>query len=65
MLRAMLQFWDPSYQCFTFNQFDLTPSIEEYAKLLNKEDYIQSHIDDDKGLTMYALALWSCVIPKS
>ncbi|MED6212366.1 hypothetical protein PIB30_082559 [Stylosanthes scabra] len=59
MLRAMLQFWDPSYRCFTFNQLDLTPSIEEYAKLLNKEN---SHIDDDKGLTMYALAIYGLVL---
>ena len=38
MLKAMLHFWDPSYRCFTFHQFDLTPTIEEYAKLLNREN---------------------------
>ncbi|MBA0756544.1 hypothetical protein Gogos_020824 [Gossypium gossypioides] len=30
----MVRFWDPAYQCFTFNQEDMTPSIEEYAALL-------------------------------
>ena len=38
MLKAMLHFWDPSYHCFTFRQFDLAPTIEEYAKLLNREN---------------------------
>ena len=27
-------FWDPSYQCFTFNHEDLTLTVEEYAVLL-------------------------------
>ena len=27
-------FWDLSYQCFTFNHKDLTPTVEEYAALL-------------------------------
>ncbi|KAL1066867.1 hypothetical protein V6Z11_D12G090900 [Gossypium hirsutum] len=30
----MIRFWDPAYQCFTFNQEDMTPTIEEYAALL-------------------------------
>ncbi|MBA0780203.1 hypothetical protein Gotri_004335 [Gossypium trilobum] len=30
----MVRFWDPTYQCFTFNQEDMTPTIEEYAALL-------------------------------
>ncbi|MBA0701050.1 hypothetical protein Goari_020696 [Gossypium aridum] len=24
----MVRFWDPAYQCFTFNQEDVTPTIE-------------------------------------
>ena len=34
LLKAIILFWDPSYQCFTFNQEDLTPTIEEYTALL-------------------------------
>ncbi|KAG8480227.1 hypothetical protein CXB51_024838 [Gossypium anomalum] len=31
LIQAMVRFWDPAYQCFTFNQEDMTPTIEEYA----------------------------------
>ena len=34
LLKAIILFWDPSYQCCTFNQDDLTPIVEEYAALL-------------------------------
>ncbi|MBA0550701.1 hypothetical protein Golob_021625 [Gossypium lobatum] len=30
----MVQLWDLAYQCFTFNQEDMTPTIEEYSALL-------------------------------
>ncbi|MBA0679697.1 hypothetical protein Goari_011452 [Gossypium aridum] len=30
----MGRFWDPAYQCFTFNQDDMTLTIEEYSALL-------------------------------
>ncbi|KAL4340037.1 hypothetical protein GQ457_08G016380 [Hibiscus cannabinus] len=35
LLRAMSQFWNPLYNCFTFNREDLTPTIEEYDALLH------------------------------
>ncbi|KAG8472018.1 hypothetical protein CXB51_036080 [Gossypium anomalum] len=34
LIQAMVKFWDLAYQCFTFNQEDMTPTIEEYAALL-------------------------------
>ena len=34
LLKAIILFWDPSYRCFTFNQENLTPTVEEYAALL-------------------------------
>ena len=34
LLKAIILFWDSSYQCFTFNQEDLTPTVEEYSVLL-------------------------------
>ncbi|KAL4335778.1 hypothetical protein GQ457_07G004030 [Hibiscus cannabinus] len=35
LLRAMAQFWNLLYNCFTFNREDLTPTIEEYVALLH------------------------------
>ena len=32
--KPIILFWDPSYRCFTFNQEDLTPIVEEYTALL-------------------------------
>ncbi|XVF76191.1 hypothetical protein PTKIN_Ptkin13bG0246900 [Pterospermum kingtungense] len=34
LIHAAIQFWDPSYRCFSFNQVDLTPTLEEYTILL-------------------------------
>ena len=34
LLRALTQFWNPGYNCFTFGLVDLTPTIEEYTALL-------------------------------
>ena len=34
LFKAIILFWDLSYRCFTFNQEDLTPTVEEYAALL-------------------------------
>ncbi|MBA0641738.1 hypothetical protein Goklo_026253 [Gossypium klotzschianum] len=32
--RALVQFWNPAYSCFTFRKVDLVPTIEEYMALL-------------------------------
>ncbi|MBA0756503.1 hypothetical protein Gogos_021994 [Gossypium gossypioides] len=34
LFRALAQFWNPAYSCFTFGRFDLVPTIEEYTTLL-------------------------------
>ncbi|MBA0701273.1 hypothetical protein Goari_005654 [Gossypium aridum] len=34
----MVRFWDPAYQCFTFNQEDMTSTIEEYATSLRVDN---------------------------
>ncbi|MBA0846068.1 hypothetical protein Goarm_023217 [Gossypium armourianum] len=34
MLKAMVHFWDPTYRCFTFNEVDMVPTIDEYSTLL-------------------------------
>ncbi|KAL1074101.1 hypothetical protein V6Z11_D11G267400 [Gossypium hirsutum] len=34
LFRAIAQFWNPAYDCFTFGGADLVPTIEEYTALL-------------------------------
>ncbi|KAL1126200.1 hypothetical protein V6Z11_A13G096000, partial [Gossypium hirsutum] len=34
LFRAMVQFWNPAYSCFTFGDVDLVPTLEEYTILL-------------------------------
>ncbi|KAE8655432.1 hypothetical protein F3Y22_tig00117027pilonHSYRG00036 [Hibiscus syriacus] len=38
LIRAMVQFWNPGYSCFTFNWEDMVPTIEEYTTLLHYEN---------------------------
>ncbi|KAG8483915.1 hypothetical protein CXB51_023338 [Gossypium anomalum] len=34
LFRALAQFWNPAYSCFTFGKVDLVPTVEEYTALL-------------------------------
>ncbi|KAG8492480.1 hypothetical protein CXB51_009543 [Gossypium anomalum] len=34
LFRALAQFWNPAYSCFTFGEVDLVPIVEEYTALL-------------------------------
>ena len=34
LIKAAIQFWDPSHRCFTFNEEDMMPITEEYAMLI-------------------------------
>ena len=34
LVRAAIQFWDPSYRCFTFNGEYLVPTVEKYSMLI-------------------------------
>ncbi|KAL4377666.1 hypothetical protein GQ457_02G041290 [Hibiscus cannabinus] len=34
LFRALAQFWNPAYNCFTFGSVDLVPTIEEYLSLI-------------------------------
>ncbi|MBA0655828.1 hypothetical protein Goklo_008254, partial [Gossypium klotzschianum] len=34
LFRALAQFWNTSYSCFTFGKVDLVPMVEEYIALL-------------------------------
>ena len=50
-IKAMIHFWDPDYRRFTFQNVDMTPTIEEYSVLTEfPEDaykvYFRQRIDD-------------------
>ncbi|MFQ6652031.1 hypothetical protein Gotur_024089 [Gossypium turneri] len=34
LFRALAQFWNTAYGCFTFGRVDLVPTVEEYTALL-------------------------------
>ncbi|MFQ6652195.1 hypothetical protein Gotur_024177 [Gossypium turneri] len=34
LFRALTQYWNPTYSCFTFGKVDLVPTVEEYMTLL-------------------------------
>ncbi|MBA0783410.1 hypothetical protein Gotri_001128 [Gossypium trilobum] len=34
LFRALVQFCNPAYSCFTFRRVDLVPKVEEYMALL-------------------------------
>ncbi|KAL4281647.1 hypothetical protein GQ457_03G000030 [Hibiscus cannabinus] len=34
LFRVMTQFWNPTYNCFTFGNVDMMPTIEEYEALV-------------------------------
>ncbi|MFQ6657533.1 hypothetical protein Gotur_027160, partial [Gossypium turneri] len=34
LFRALVQFWNPAYSCFTFDKVDLVPTVEKYMALL-------------------------------
>ncbi|KAG8474131.1 hypothetical protein CXB51_033828 [Gossypium anomalum] len=53
LIQAMVRFWDPAYQCFTFNQEDMTPTIEEYAALLriNNVQFGKIYVKEPKPMT--------------
>ncbi|KAH1105826.1 hypothetical protein J1N35_009594, partial [Gossypium stocksii] len=33
LFRAITQYWNPAYSCFTFEKVDLVPTVEEYLVL--------------------------------
>ncbi|MBA0777891.1 hypothetical protein Gotri_005848 [Gossypium trilobum] len=34
LFRAVVQFWNSAYSCFTFGKVDMVPTVEEYTTLL-------------------------------
>ncbi|MFQ6658460.1 hypothetical protein Gotur_027724 [Gossypium turneri] len=70
LFRALVQFWNPAYSCFTFEKVDLVPTVEEYMALLrsrikqkgdskcilwkNLKDIILAHPDTKKRVDVFA-----------
>ncbi|MFQ6655652.1 hypothetical protein Gotur_026118 [Gossypium turneri] len=80
LFRALAQFWNPDYSCFTFGKVDLVPTIEEYwvaARIKQKgdskyvpwrslKDSILTHPDVRKRLYVFALSIYGLVVfPKA
>ncbi|MBA0761338.1 hypothetical protein Gotri_024005 [Gossypium trilobum] len=56
LFRALAQFWNPAYSCFTFRGVDLVPTVEEYMALL----YTKKKVD------VFALSVYGLVVfPKA
>ncbi|KAG8480194.1 hypothetical protein CXB51_024932 [Gossypium anomalum] len=53
LIQATVRFWDLAYQCFTFNQEDMTPTIEEYAALLRIDNvqFGKIYVNEPKQMT--------------
>ncbi|KAK5841575.1 hypothetical protein PVK06_003896 [Gossypium arboreum] len=53
LIQAMVRFWDPAYQCFTFNREGMTPTIEEYVALLRVENvqFYKVYVKKPKPMT--------------
>ena len=35
VVKALLNLWDPNYRCFTFGNINMTPTLEEYERILD------------------------------
>ncbi|XP_016747490.1 uncharacterized protein [Gossypium hirsutum] len=72
LFRAIVQFWNPAYSCFTFGEVDLVPTLEEYTTLLRcpkiqgLRDLILAHPDVKKRVDLLALSMYGLMIfPKA
>ncbi|KAL1128299.1 hypothetical protein V6Z11_A13G239600 [Gossypium hirsutum] len=54
LIQGMVRFWDPAYLCFTFNQEDMTPTIEEYDALLRVDNlqFNKIYVKEPKQMTL-------------
>ncbi|MFQ6657531.1 hypothetical protein Gotur_027160 [Gossypium turneri] len=78
LFRALVQFWNPAYSCFTFDKVDLVPTVEKYMALLRAriqqkgdskcilwkslKDIILAHPDTKKRVDVFALSIYGLVI---
>ncbi|KAG8482604.1 hypothetical protein CXB51_024454 [Gossypium anomalum] len=76
LFRALAQFWNLPYSCFTFGEVDLVPTIEEYTALLRVpkkgeckciswgalKGLILTHPDETKRVDVFALSLYGLMV---
>ncbi|MFQ6655555.1 hypothetical protein Gotur_026066 [Gossypium turneri] len=78
LFRALVEFWNPAYSCFTFEKVDLVPTVEEYMALLRSriqqkgdskcipwkslKDIILAHLDMKKRVDIFTLSIYGLVI---
>ncbi|MFQ6652707.1 hypothetical protein Gotur_024445 [Gossypium turneri] len=77
LFRALAQFWNSAYSCFTFGEVDMVPTVEEYTALLRcpriqvdkvyaRTANILAHPDAKKKVDVLALSIYGLVIfPKA
>ncbi|MBA0855088.1 hypothetical protein Goshw_009021, partial [Gossypium schwendimanii] len=56
LFRALAQYWNPAYSCFTFGKVDLVPTVEEYTTLFRR-----LRIQVDKAYSWKSL--WDLILP--
>lgn len=56
LFRALAQYWDLVYSCFTFGRVDLMPTVEEYTALLC---FSRFQVDKAYSRATYVLAFWN------
>ncbi|XP_017604775.1 uncharacterized protein LOC108451617 [Gossypium arboreum] len=65
LFRVMAQFWNSAYNCFTFGEVDLVPTVEEYTTLLRCPKVL-THPDERRRVDIFALSIYRLVIfPKA
>ncbi|MBA0819862.1 hypothetical protein Gohar_021203 [Gossypium harknessii] len=75
LFRALTQYWNSSYSCFTFGRVDLVPTVEEYTTLLRcpkiqvdkaysraTNDLILAHPDVKKRVDVFALSIYGLIV---
>ncbi|MBA0881780.1 hypothetical protein Goshw_016261 [Gossypium schwendimanii] len=55
LFRALAQYWNPAYNCFTFGNVDLVPTVEEYTALLHCP---RLQVDKAYSKAAYIPAFW-------
>ncbi|MBA0877374.1 hypothetical protein Goshw_001422, partial [Gossypium schwendimanii] len=56
LFRALAQFWNSAYSCFTFGKVDLVPTMEDLR------DLVLVHPDVKKRVDVFALGIYGLVI---
>jgi hypothetical protein len=61
-IKALLNFWDLSYRCFTFENINMTLTLEEYERILdfpnnNHKIYLRRRFEDTASEVVSLLSL--------